>query len=401
MRGTIARRGKHSWRIKFDIERDPATGRRQTRYATVKGTKRDAQIELTRLLAAHNSGSLVEPNKLTVAGYVRSWIDTAEAMTIAPKTAERYRQLIERQICPHVGAYPLQKLKAAHITSWHAILLKEGGYEGGPLSPRSVGHAHRVLRKSLADAVKHELLTRNPAAIVSPPKVTDDEMKMLNAEQVKTVLMALRETVIFPQIVLLLSTGMRRGELMGLQWGDVNLHTAKLRIERSVEKTKVRGLRVKAPKTKHGRRTITLPSGAVEILRQHRKAQLARRIALGLGKLPDEAFVFGTVEGKVLDPDRITQDWKRFAAARDLPKVTLQALRHSHASALIASGSDAVTVSRRLGHASPVITMSTYAHLFDRSDEAAAKAIDTVINIGESCCLGANGVPIRETFAKT
>jgi integrase len=107
-------------------------------------------------------------------------------------------------------------------------------------------------------------------------------------------------------------------------------------------------------------------------------------MALGLGKLPDEAFVFGTIGGEIVDPDRITQDWKRFAAARGLPKVTLQALRHSHASALIAAGSDAVTVSRRLGHASPVITMSTYAHLFNRSDEAAAKAIEMVLSIGDS-----------------
>ena len=138
-------------------------------------------------------------------------------------------------------------------------------------------------------------------------------------------------------------------------------------------------MRLKAPKTRHGRRIISLPASAVEVLKQHRKAQLELRVALGMGRLPADAYVFGTVEGTPRDPDRITQDWKRYTAARGLPRVTLQALRHSHASALIAAGTDPVVVSRRLGHGSPVITMAVYAHLFDRSDEAAAKAIDAVL----------------------
>ena len=315
---------------------------------------------------------MVEPSKLAIADYMRAWIDTAETLSLAPKTAERYRQLIERQIVPHLGAHALQKLKAAHVADWHAKLLRAGGHEGGPLAPRTVGHAHRVLHKGLADALRRELLTRNPAAIVAPPKVAADEVKILEAEQVKAALAAMRETVIYPQVVVLLATGMRRGELMGLQWGDVDLDAGKLRVERAVEKTKAQGLRIKAPKTRHGRRTITLPAGAVAVLREHRKAQLETRMALGIGKLPSDAFVFGTVDGQVRDPDRITQDWKRFAAARGVPKVTLQALRHSHASALIASGTDPVTVSRRLGHGSPVVTMSVYAHLFDRGDDGAS-----------------------------
>jgi integrase len=382
MNGNITRRGANSWRLKFDLGRDPVTGKRLTRFVTVRGTKKAAQTELTRLLAAHDAGTLVEPTKQTVGTYMRTWVETAAALDISPKTAERYRQLIEQQIVPHLGAIPLQKLKAAHITNWHAAILKAGGHTGRPLAARTVGHAHRVLRKGLTDATRHELLTRNPASLVSPPKVAGEEMTILSAGEVKTVLSAMRTTTIYPQIVLLLSTGMRRGELMGLQWGDLDLETGKLRVERSIEKTKS-GLRIKAPKTKHGRRTISLPAGAVEVLRQHRKTRLELRVALGLGRPPADTFVFGTVEGAMRDPDRITQDWKRFAAARGLPRVTLQALRHSHASALIAAGADPVTVSRRLGHGSPVITMATYAHLFDRSDEAIAETIDAVLGISD------------------
>jgi integrase len=382
MSGNITRRGANSWRIKFDLGRDPVTGRRVTRFATVRGTKKAAQSELTRLLAAHDAGTLVEPSKQTVAVYMRKWVETAAALKISPKTAERYRQLIEYQIVPHLGATPLQKLKPVHIADWHAILLREGGHGGGPLTANTTGYAHRVLRKALADAVAHELLTRNPASSASPPKVPGREMVILTAEEVKAVLAGMRDTPIFPQIVTLLATGIRRGELCGLQWGDLDLMAGKLRVERSIEKTRA-GLRVKMPKTLHGRRTISLPASAVAVLERHRRTQLEFRLALGLGKLPADAFVFGTIEGAVPDPDRITQDWRRFADARGLPRVTLQALRHSHASALIAGGADPVTVSRRLGHGSPVVTMAVYAHLFDRSDDAAAKTIDAVLGIAD------------------
>jgi integrase len=201
-------------------------------------------------------------------------------------------------------------------------------------------------------------------------------MKILDTDQAKIVLTAMRETSIFPQIVVLLSTGMRRGELMGLQWRDVDLDGAAVRIDRSVEKTRA-GLRIKEPKTRNGRRLIALPAAAVAALRQHRKATLEMRIALG-ARLPDEAFVFGTIEGRLRDPDRLTQDWQRFTSARNLPKVTLHSLRHAHASALIAAGTDVVTVSRRLGHGSPTITLGVYSHLFDKGDKAAAQAIDAI-----------------------
>ncbi len=377
MIGNITRRGANSWRLKFDVGRD-ANGKRITRFVTVKGTKKQAQAELARLVAAHDAGTLVEPSKLTVAEYMRAWIETVSA-DISPKTAERYRQLIERQIVPHLGTMSLQKLKPIHVETWHATLLKAGGHDGGRLSAQTVLHAHRTLSKGLQDAVRTEVIVRNVASVAKKPKVTHDEMPILTADEVAQTLAAMRDTSIYPQIVVLLATGARRGEVAGMQWQDIDFENARLRIERSVEKTKTHGLRIKAPKTKHGRRTIALPQAAVDVLKEHRKAQLEIRLALGLGKPPADAFVFGTVEGAVRDPDRLTQDWKRFAAARGLPRVTLHALRHSHASALIASGTDPVVVSRRLGHGSPAVTMSVYAHLFDRGDEQAAEQIDAVL----------------------
>jgi len=380
MKGNITRRGERSRRLKFDLGRAPGSGKRLFRLVTVHGTKREAEAELVRQLAALDGGTDVEPSKSTIESYLRTWIDTAEAVALSPKTSERYRQFIEQQIIPHLASLPLQKLRPAHVATWHGVLLKGGGREGRALAARTVGHAHRVLHKALEDACRRELIARNPASIIPPPKVAAEEMATLSAEQVKPVLAAMKDSSIYPQGVRLLSTGIRRGELCGLQWGDLDLDAGKLRVERSIEKTKA-GLRVKSPKTRHGRRLITLPASAAAVLREHRRKQLELRVALGAGRLPDDAFVFGTVEGKPRDPDRITQDWKRFAAARNLPRVTLHGLRHASASALIAAGADVITVSRRLGHANANTTLSVYAHLFGRSDEAAAEAMDAAMGL--------------------
>jgi integrase len=378
MKGHIQRRGPKTWRLKFDIGRDAGTGKRVTRFVTFHGTKREAHSELARLIAAVQSGSFVDSSKVTVASYLRSWIEIAEAASVSPKTAERYRQLIQRQIIPHLGALRLQNLRASHVAVWHAILLREGRHDGTGLCARTVGHAHRVLHKALADAVAREVLLRNPASLISPPKSQSKEMAILSGDQVQTVLDALRDSEIYPHVVILLSTGIRRGELIGLRWGDVDLDKAKLKIERAIEATN-KGLRIKSPKTRHGRRIIALPTIALEVLREQRKAQLEIRMKLGIGKLSASHYVFGDLEGSLRHPDWITYRWSHLVKVRKLPKVSLHALRHSHASALIATGQDVVTVSRRLGHASPTITLSVYAHLFDNTDEAAATAIEAVL----------------------
>ena len=380
MRGSITRRGKHSWRLKFDTERDPVTGKRTTRLITHRGTRKQAEAELARLLTAHDAGTLVEPSKTTLAVYLRKWIETAATLHLTPKSAERYRGLVQHQILPHLGMLALQKLKPAHIADWHGLLLREGGKGGTPLAAKSVQYAHRVLHKALSDAVRHELLIRNPAAVVAPPRAASSKIEILTADQVKSVLTALRPTAIYPHVAVLLATGLRRGELCGLQWHDIDLDAARLRVERAIERTGA-GLRIKEPKTRSGRRTITLSTGTIDVLREHRQATLETRMALGVGRLPDDAFVFGAPDGSLITPDRLTQTWRRALVALDLPRVSLHALRHTHASALISAGTDIVTTSRRLGHGSPAITLAVYAHLFHHSDETAAKAIDAILGL--------------------
>lgn len=373
MTGNITRRGRSSWRLKFEGgERDSVTGKRQTRYVTVRGTKKEAQAELIRLLAGVENGTAVEPSRVTVAEYVRGWLDGVD--NLAGKTRERYRQLAEQQIIPHLGAVPLQKLRPAQLADWHATLLKSGGKGGKPLSARTVGHAHRVLHTALARAARLETIGRNVAAVVKPPKVEAEEVEILTAAQIREVLTKLQGHALYPIVALALGSGMRRGEICGLQWGDLDLDGASLRVCRSLEET-AEGLRLKPPKTRNGRRTISLPGSIVELLRAQRVELLAHRLALSLGRLGANDLVFPMPDGSPRSPDNLSRGWRRAVLALDLPQVMFHALRHSHASALIAAGLDVLTISRRLGHGSAAFTLNTYTHLFADKAEAAARAI--------------------------
>lgn len=376
-RGSIIRRGKKSWRLKFDTGADMLTGKRQTAYVTVKGTKQDAQQELTRRLAALDAGSFVAPTKTTLAEWLDQWLD--ENTTISGKTKERYGELIEGQVKPHLGRVLVQKLRPAQIQKWHTHLLKNGARKGGPLHARTVGHAHRVLNKAMSDAMKLELVPRNVVAVVAAPKVEDTEMEILSAPQIAEVMTGICDHALSPIVVVALGTGMRRGELLALRWIDVNLDAATLRIERALEETKEGGLRFKPPKTAYGKRTITLPATVVSMLRTYRRQQLELRIVLGLGKFASDALVFSQVDGTPRSPRRLTKQWSEAVEQLDLPKVSFHALRHTHASALIAHGVDVLTISRRLGHGSAAITLRIYSHIFTATDGAAATAMDAAL----------------------
>jgi integrase len=384
-RGSITRRGKQSWRLKFDVATD--SGQRLTRYATIKGRRSDAERELTRLIASLDAGTLVEPSTITVEGYLRGWLDGPnpdqpyQPPGLAPKTLERYRQLASQQIYPHLGAVPLQKLRPKQVEDWHATLLATGGKDGRPLSARTVLAAHRILHRALARAAAAETVSRNVASVIKPPKVEANEIEILTADQIAVVLSALKGHALEPIAVLALATGARRGEILGLRWGDVDFETGEIRIERSLEQTRA-GLRFKSPKTKHGKRTVSLPTVAVSSLQAHRRQQLEIRMALGQGRATPETLVFSRQEGEPIPPNDLSRDWARFVKARKLPAVSFHGLRHSHVSALIAARTDILTVSRRIGHASPAVTLAVYSHLFKNTDKDAANAIEAVLRTG-------------------
>lgn len=390
MRGSITRRGRNSWRVKFDLEPDARTGKRRTKYATVRGKRADAERELTRLLASVDGGTFVEPATVTVAEHLRAWLGRMEPGSsappapptgISPKTAERYRQLAEAQIVPHLGNVRLQKLRPAHVHEWHETLLQSGSKRGKPLAARTVGHAHRVLHRLLARAVGVELLSRNVAAAVPPPKVETPEVQILTQDQITSTLVSLAGHELETIVKLALATGMRRGEIAALRLSDLDLEHSTLTVERTLEETKA-GLRLKQPKTRYGRRTISLPPSTVSMLREHRRKLLEERVQRGLGKPDQQSLLFGEADGSPMRPNAVSEKWRWARESLDLPGVSFHALRHTHASALIAAGLDVVAISRRLGHANPTITLNTYAHLFKKDDSGAASAIEAAMRTG-------------------
>jgi integrase len=372
MKGHIRQRGSRSFELKFDAGRDPATGNRIIQYQSFKGTKREAQIKLASLIAAVDAGSFVEPSKITIIEFVRQRVDAWQASgAITAKTAQRYRELTENQIV-HIGAKPLQKLRPLDIEGWHATLKNSG------LAPRTIGHAHRVLSKALKDAVANDMLVKNVATAKPAPKVVDDEMVIVRdvpdlVEKLKT------NARLHVLGMVALFSGMRLGEILALRWGRVDLDRNVIQVREAVEHTKAHGLRFKPPKSKAGRRDITMPDLLIETLRDYRKAQLELRMKLGAGKLQDDALLFADLEGTLPSPNSVSAVWSDFAKAIGMPEVSFHGLRHTHASQLISEGVDIVTISKRLGHAKPTITLAIYAHLFQKDDSKAAAAINAAL----------------------
>lgn len=383
MTGHIRKRGTNSWEIKFDIEPDPLTGKRRIRYHSFKGTKREANLKLAELLTDVAKGKYVDASKITVAEHVSARIDVWEnAGDISAKTAERYRELNANQIAPFIGEKTVQKLRTIDIEGWHADLRIRGRKDGkAGISNRTIGHAHRVLSKALSEAARHDLVAKNVASIQGAPSVPDDEeVVILSPEQLTALPAALNGHRLHARGMTLVYTGLRRGELLALRWHRLDLEAKKLKVEETLEETKAHGLRTKIPKTKNSRREITLPDIVVDVLRDYRRQQLEARMALGAGRLPDDALVFPAEEGGFDAPDAFSKAWRDFADKHGMPGIPLHALRHTHASQLIDEGVDVVTVSRRLGHASPAITLRIYAHLFRKDDGKAAAAINAALS---------------------
>lgn len=383
MSGHIRRRGERSWELKFDSGTDPISGRRKTRYVSFKGTKAEAQKELVRLLAAEQSGQGIDPSRETVSQFLERWHASWVSGNVGRKTAERWGELIRIHVVPNIGAHFMQKLRAVHLTELYAKLLRTYENKDG-LAPRTVGHVHRALHRALGHATQWGVVPSNVASCVSPPRVPSAELEILTQKQTKDLLEALRGQPLYMPVAMALATGMRRGEILALRWKDIDPSRndrAQLRVEQSLEQTKKDKLQFKAPKTKHGRRTIALPDFLVADLRAHRQAQLKQRVALGLGKMPDDTLVFGHIDGSPRRPDCLTQEWGRARGDLGL-KISLHAFRHTHASALIASGMDVLTISRRLGHSSPTVTLAVYGHMFSNTDARAAQIVQAAFSTG-------------------
>jgi integrase len=315
MSGHIRRRGEQSWELKYEAGTDPRTGRRITKYASFKGTKREAQAELVRLMDAVRRGDYIDPSKVTVSEFLDRWDKDWATNNVSPKTRERFSQLIMHQVLPNLGNMPIQKLRAVHLSELYGRLLRNGRVGGGELSAKTVGHVHRCLRRAFGHAAQWGLITQNPAALVHPPRVHQAEIEILRENEVEAMLTSLRDrnALLCTIAIVALGSGLRRGELCALRWSNIDLDSRTLRVEQSLEQTRA-GLRFKAPKTKHGLRTMTLPASVISELRAHWRTQNEQRLALGIGRSTPQDLVFPAWDHRPLMPNTLSREWSRTIA---------------------------------------------------------------------------------------
>jgi integrase len=365
----LTRRGKTSWRLKFDAGRDLATGKRVTKFVTLRGSKQEAKAEATRILAGHSVGAYVDPHRETVSQFATRWLRDWAADNVSNKTFTSYEQILRKHVIPRIGGIPIQRLRAADLQQTYTAM--------ATLSDRSRLHAHRVVHRMLHHATRWGVVHQNVAGLLDAPKARSKEVEVLPAQQAQAAIERLRGRPLHVIATVLLGTGARRNEALALRWSDIDLGGGTVRIERALEHTTRGGLVFKTPKTKWGKRTITLAPGTVAELRAHRLAQQEQRLALGMGRVRNDALVFAMPDGSPLHPTAVSQEWRRVMRQVGLA-LTLHSLRHTHASTLINAGIDVLTISRRLGHGSPAITLNVYGHLL-KPDSRAADAIERAL----------------------
>jgi integrase len=377
MTGHVRRRGERSFELKYDVGVDPLTGKRRIRYASFKGTKRAAEIELARLIADNAAGHGTDPVKTTVASFLATWLSDWAQANVGAQTWQQYDAL-SRYVIANIGAVPIQKLRPAHLQSLYATLLRSGGRNGRPLSALTVGHVHRLLHRVFGHAQVWGIIATNVASAVSPPRLSHREITILTEDEIAHLLNHLEGHELRPLVCFLLGTGARRAEAMALTWEAVDLERGVVLIKAALAQTIRHGVQVKAPKSRAGVRSVTLSAWLTVEMRAHRARQQEQRMALGLGRMPDKSPVFGRWDGSWRTPNSVTAAWARLADAAGVPDVTLHALRHTHASQLIAAGVDVVTIAKRLGHGNPAITLGVYSHMFRNTDQAAADASEAM-----------------------
>ena len=314
---------------------------------------------------------------MTVREYLEDWLELKEP-TLSPTTAAWYRYVIRRHVLPELGHLSLNELKPQHIQRTYSRRLKATPDGKRQLSPSSVRCIHRVLHSALSQAVRLQLITRNPCDAVDPPRGSRRGPRYWKPEEAARFLEAIKGNRLFALFHLALGTGLRRGELLGLRWADVDLQRGYL----TVNQVRVRaGAKTvsKEPKTSGSRRTIALSKQVCETLKRHAAAQQEEKRVMGEA-YTDNGLVFAGIDGSPLNPDYIgSQYFQRLITLAGVPRINFHGLRHTHATLLAMGGVPLKTVSARLGHSSVRITGDIYSHVLDRMDKEAAEKFDAAL----------------------
>jgi integrase len=354
MKGHIRERSPGRWAIVIDV-RDPQTGKRKRRWHSFAGTKRQAQIESARLISELQNGTAVEPGRITVAQFLDQWLEYIEPQ-VAPRTHERYGEIVRAYLAPALGTTLLTKVQAMAIGAAYAGMLSSGRRKG----------------------------PRNPCNDVDPPRVERPALTVWDVATMAEAQERARSFRIFMPMLLAGMLGLRRGEIAALRWRHVDLDRAQVAVVESFEQTRL-GIRIKAPKSGRGRK-VALPARVVAELRAWRMKQAQELLKLGV-RLNDDCFVCAGEDGQPIQPQSLTHAWHRFLVKTNLPRLRFHDLQHSHATHMLASGVHPKIASERLGHATVGLTLDTYSHVIPGMQEDAVARIDAAF-------AGAVGKPI-------
>jgi integrase len=354
------------WQLIIELGRDES-GKRRWKYESVRGTKGHAKKVLRERLNELESPDYVEPTDVTFGEYMRSHHAEHARHHTAARVHESSGYLLEAHIIPALGAIRLSQLRPADLQRYYAAQLDSG------LAPSSVRKDHNAIHSALRHAVMMRMLATNPADFVTPPRVTRTEMKFLDERESAAMLRAAQGTSLHMPLMLALGTGMRRAEMLGLRWSDVDLDGAALTVNQTLQEA-YGELLFKEPKTTRSRRRITLPSVVVDALRVHRAEQAKKTLAREPGYVESD-LVLAAPGGGPWWPSNFDRVWRRFKTKQKLA-IRLHDLRHSHATHLLRAGVHPKVVSERLGHASIGITLDTYSHVMPGMQEEAAERID-------------------------
>lgn len=363
--GSIYRRESDGkWCCVVDLGRADGKRKRKTIYGR---TRKEVAEKLKVALRDQQQGlPIALDQRQTVGAFLDHWLDEAARHTLEISTYEGYGRRIRIDIKAHIGQIVLSKLIPQDLTRMYAALL------AGGQSNRTVQYDHAVLHKALDQAVRWNLIGRNPADLVDAPRRENREIHPLTEEQSGRLLRAAIDDRLYALYALALATGMRLGELLGLTWADVNWEGGALHVRQQATRTKGRGLALVAPKTARSRRTIVVPAAVLVTLRAYRDRQSLERQASG-DQWEDHDLVFPNVRGKLLErPNLQRRSFKPLLERAGLPDIRFHDLRHTHATLLLTKGVNPKVVQERLGHATVSITLDVYSHVIPSMQQDAA-----------------------------